>query len=85
MRLKLRAVGNSVGIIFPLAWLKKYNLHVGDNLEGKDSDNSIILTRSNQKKKYLLKDLVDQCTSVDLTNEDDQWLSMEDVGMEKVW
>ena len=85
MRLKLRAVGNSVGIIFPLTWLKKYNLHVGDNLEGKDSDNSIILTRSNQKKKYLLKDLVDQCTSVDLTNEDDQWLSMEDVGMEKVW
>lgn len=85
MRLKLRAIGNSVGIIFPVTWLKKYNLHIGDNIDGKDNDSSIILTTIKPKKKYLLKDLVAQCSSLDLTVEDNRWLSMDDIGEEKVW
>jgi antitoxin component of MazEF toxin-antitoxin module len=85
MRFKLRPVGNSAGIIFPMNWLKKHNLHIGDELIGQDADNSIILTPTNMRKKYKLKDLVAQSVPQELMEEDKKWLDMEDVGEEKVW
>lgn len=85
MRLKLRHVGNSVGIILPIHWLKKYHLSVGDELVGDDGDKAIVLTPHINKVKYNLKDLVAQSTSDKLTAEDETWLNMEDVGEEKVW
>ncbi len=85
MRLKLRHIGNSVGIIFPMHWLKKYHLEVGDELVGNDDENSIVLTPQKMKAKYNLRDLVAQSASSELLPEDIEWLNMEDVGEEKIW
>lgn len=85
MRIKLRYIGNSVGIILPLHWLKKYHLAAGDELVGDDGDKSITLTPYKDKIKYNLKDLVAQSTNDNLTAEDEAWLNMDDVGEEKVW
>ena len=85
MRLKLRNIGNSVGVIFPLYWLKKYNLIVGDELIVNDEETSIVLTPQRHKVKYSLKDLVAQSTTDNLSSEDLAWLNMDDVGEEKIW
>lgn len=82
---KIRQIGNSFGIIFPNALLKKYNLHIGDNLVGEDTDASIVLTAAKPTKKYKLKDLVAQSEPSKLTDEDKVWLNLEDVGEEVVW
>jgi len=82
---KVRQIGNSCGIIFPNLLLKKLNLHIGDSLIGKDSDSSIILNVAKPIKKYRLKDLVAQSKRINLTQEDEVWLNLEDVGKEVVW
>ena len=84
MRFKLRPFGNSVGIIFPAFLLKKYNLHIGDDLIGNETDESITLVIS-QLKKYTLRALVAQSKSQKLTEEDKEWLSIDDIGEEIVW
>lgn len=85
MHFKLRSIGNSVGIIFPNSLLKKHNLHIGDNLLGNDTEDSITLTVIKPIKKYNLRDLVAQSQSHELTSEDNTWLSIEDIGDEVVW
>jgi putative addiction module antidote len=85
MRFKLRAVGNSVGIILPTLLLRRHNLNVGDDLIASDSDDSIILTRAKPRKKYNLRDLVAQSKSQDLTEEDKTWFALKDIGEEVVW
>lgn len=84
MRSKLREIGNSVGIIIPAHLLKKHNLHIGDDLICNDSDDEIIL-KIDKPKKYKLRDLVLQSKQQTLSEEDQKWLSLEDIGEEIVW
>lgn len=85
MHFKIRQIGNSSGIIFPNTLLKKYNLHNGDDLESREVDDSIILTLAKPIKKYKLEDLIAQCDSnARWSDEEKQWFSLPDVGVEKV-
>ena len=85
MQVKLRAIGNSAGIIFPNALLKHQHLHIGDDLEAREVGNTIVLSAVKKQVKYKLKDLVAQSKKESLTDEDKTWFNMEDIGKEIVW
>lgn len=42
--LKLRSVGNSVGVVFPKELLAKYNLAEGDSLQVVETTEGVLLT-----------------------------------------
>ena len=61
METSLRNIGNSKGVVFPAQLLKELNINLGDKLDAKTENGSIIITPKSTKPKYTLAELLAQC------------------------
>lgn len=61
METSLRNIGNSKGAVIPAQLLKELNLDVGDTLEIKAENGTLVITPKAAKPKYKLNDLLAKC------------------------
>ncbi len=61
METSLRNIGNSKGVVFPVQLLKELNINLGDKLDAKAENGSIVITPKSTKPKYTLAELLSQC------------------------
>ncbi|BBO99305.1 AbrB/MazE/SpoVT family DNA-binding domain-containing protein [Sulfuriferula nivalis] len=84
MKLFIRKLGNSAGIIFPATMLKSLNLSIGSVVNAEQIDGNIVLIPVT-KTKYKLAELMAQCDLNAPEPADMQaWGSMQPVGKEFV-
>lgn len=83
MQTTIRRIGNSAGMTIPAPLLKMLGLSLGDEIEIKKQDNSLVITKSNNKPKYNLKELLAEC-NLDAPMPDDMqgWDEAQAVGKE---
>ena len=86
MQMVIKKWGNSLATRIPKAVVESTDLHLDQEVEIEAINGKIIITPLKKKKEYKLKELLSQCTSesVDLTEEDQEWLNTKPVGKE-VW
>lgn len=83
METQLRKLGNSKGAVIPAKLLKELNIELGDRLEAKAVDGSLVITPMATKPKYALADLLAQCDSeAPLPEELREWDESTAVGVE---
>lgn len=84
MQTLVRKIGNSTGMIIPVNILKKYSLHIGDQLDIQDDNGRMVIIPTQNKTKYTLTQLLEKCDeSVPMPQELIDWDNTPDVGNEK--
>jgi antitoxin ChpS len=61
METSLRSIGNSKGAVIPAQLLKELNISVGDKLDAKAENGTLVITPKSLKPKYTLAELLAQC------------------------
>lgn len=86
MHMTIKKWGNSLATRIPKAVVESIGLHLNQEVDIEAIDGKIIITPIKKKKEYKLEELLSQCKpeSMNLTKEDQEWLSAEPVGKE-VW
>ncbi len=84
MNLEIKSWGNSAGIRLNKNLLSQLDIAVGDSLSAEVNDGSLILTPA--EPVYTMADLLVGCTreSMQLDDEDKQWLNATPVGKERI-
>ena len=84
MNLEIKSWGNSAGIRLNKNLLSQLDVVVGDSLNAEINDGSLILTPA--EPIYTMADLLVGCTreSMQLDDEDKQWLNAAPVGKERI-
>ena len=83
METSLRNIGNSKGAVIPAQLLKELNIHVGDKLDVRAENGSIIITPKSIKPKYTLEQLLAKCDeSAPMPEELTEWDNSPSVGNE---
>ncbi len=84
MNLEIKSWGNSAGIRLNKNLLSQLDIAVGDSLNAEVNDGSLILTPA--EPVYTMADLLVGCTreSMQLDDEDKQWLNATPVGKERI-
>lgn len=84
MNLEIKSWGNSAGIRLNKNLLSQLDVAVGGSLNAEVNDGSLILTPA--EPVYTMADLLVGCTreSMQLDDEDKQWLNAAPVGKERV-
>ncbi len=83
METSLRKIGNSKGAVIPAQLLKELNIHVGDKLDAKSENGSLIITPKSIKPKYKLEQLLAKCEeSAPMPEELKEWDNCPSVGNE---
>lgn len=84
MNLEIKSWGNSAGIRLNKNLLSQLDVAVGDSLNAEINDGSLILTPA--EPIYTMADLLVGCTreSMQLDDEDKQWLNAAPVGKERI-
>lgn len=83
METSLRNIGNSKGAVIPAQLLKELNIHVGDKLDARAENGSIIITPKSIKPKYTLEQLLAKCDeSAPMPEELTEWDNSPSVGNE---
>ncbi len=84
MHLEIKSWGNSAGIRLNKNLLSQLDVAVGGSLSVEVNNGSLILTPS--EPVYTMADLLVGCTreSMQLTDEDKQWLNAAPVGKERI-
>jgi len=84
MEIVLRKIGNSIGAVFPNKLLKKLNINLGDKLDAKTENGSIVITPKSVKPKYTLAELLAQCDeSAPMPETIVEWDNAQSVGNEQ--
>jgi len=84
METSLRNIGNSKGVVFPVQLLKELNINLGDKLDAKAENGSIVITPKSTKPKYTLAELLSQCDeSAPMPETIVQWDNSQSVGNEQ--
>jgi len=84
MEIVLRKIGNSIGAVFPNKLLKKLNINLGDKLDAKAENGSIVITPKSVKPKYTLAELLAQCDeSAPMPETIVEWDNAQSVGNEQ--
>lgn len=74
METSLRNIGNSKGAVIPAQLLKELGIHVGDKLDAKAENGTLIISPIHSKPKYILNELLAQCDeSAPMPNELVEW------------
>lgn len=86
MHMTIKKWGNSLATRIPKAVAESIDLHLNQEVNIEAVNGKIIITPIKKKKKYKLEELLSQCEpgSMELTEEDQEWLNAEPVGKE-VW
>jgi len=83
METSLRNIGNSKGAVIPAQLLKELNIHLGDKLDAKAENGSLIITPKLIKPKYTLEQLLTKCDeSAPMPEELIEWDNSSSVGSE---
>ncbi len=84
MQMKVKKWGNSLATRIPKAVAESIDLHLDQDIEIEAINGKIIITPIKKKKEYKLEELLSQCKpgSMELTQEDQEWLNAEPVGKE---
>lgn len=84
MNLEIKSWGNSAGIRLNKNLLSQLDVAVGGSLNAEVNDGSLILTPA--EPVYTMADLLVGCTrkSMQLNDEDKQWLNAAPVGKERI-
>ena len=83
METSLRNIGNSKGAVIPAQLLKELGLNVGDKLDAKAENGTLIFSPVSTKRTYKLSDLLAQCDeSAPMPNELVEWNESQQVGNE---
>jgi len=84
MNLEIKSWGNSAGIRLNKNLLSQLDVTVGGSLNAEVNDGSLILTPA--EPVYTMADLLVGCTreSMQLDDEDKQWLNATPVGKERI-
>ncbi len=84
MNLEIKSWGNSAGIRLNKNLLSQLDVAVGGSLNAEVNDGSLILTPA--EPVYTMADLLVGCTrkSMQLDDEDKQWLNAAPVGKERI-
>lgn len=84
MNLEIKSWGNSAGIRLNKSLLSQLDVTVGGSLSAEIKDGSLILTPA--EPVYTMADLLTGCTreSMQLDDEDKQWLNADPVGKERI-
>ena len=84
MNLTVKKWGNSLGVRIPKSIAEKGKLKVDQEVSIEALEGKIIITPVEPSIKYILADLLGQCPSdsLELDNEDREWLNAEPVGKE---
>ena len=61
METSLRSIGNSKGAVIPAQLLKELNISVGDKLDAKVENGTLVITPKSLKPKYTLNELLVKC------------------------
>ena len=61
METSLRSIGNSKGAVIPAQLLKELNISVGDKLDAKAENGTLVITPKSLKPKYTLNELLAKC------------------------
>ena len=83
METSLRSIGNSKGAVIPAQLLKELDIHLGDKLDAKAENGTLIFSPVSSKPKYTLSELLAQCDeSAPMPNELVEWNESQPVGNE---
>lgn len=83
METTLRSIGNSKGAVIPAQLLKELGMNLGDKLDAKAENGSLVITAKSVKPKYTLAELLSQCDeSAPMPETLIEWDSAEPVGNE---
>ncbi len=84
MNLEIKSWGNSAGIRLNKNLLSQLDVTIGGSLSAEVNDGSLILTPA--EPVYTMADLLVGCTreSMQLDDEDKQWLNAAPVGKERI-
>ena len=83
METTLRSIGNSKGAVIPVQLLKELGINLGDKLDAKAENGSLVITPKSVKPKYTLAELLSQCDeSAPMPETIVEWDSAEPVGNE---
>lgn len=85
MKINIRKIGNSSGIILPAIILKKLHLTEGDEIEISENGNQIIITPKPNKPKYTLHELLAQCDlNAPMPDAVKEWDEVQPIGRESL-
>ena len=83
METTLRSIGNSKGAVIPVQLLKELDMNLGDKLDVKVENGSLVITPKSVKPKYTLEELLAQCDdSAPMPETLVEWDSAQPVGNE---
>ena len=83
METTLRNIGNSKGAVIPAQLLKELGLNLGDKLDAKAENGSLVITPKPTKPKYTLAELLAQCDeSAPMPETLKEWDNTQTVGNE---
>ncbi len=83
METSLRNIGNSKGAVIPAQLLKELDIHLGDKLDAKAENGSLVITPKSIKPKYTLDQLLAKCDeSAPIPEELTEWDNSPSVGNE---
>ena len=83
MRLQIRKIGNSAGVVLPSAVLRQLKVVVGSELDA--TINGLQLTLTRTRPTYTLEELLAQCDpNAPMPADMVQWEAMPPVGLE-IW
>ena len=83
METSLRNIGNSKGAVIPAQLLKELDIHLGDKLDAKAENGSLVITPKSIKPKYTLNQLLAKCDkSAPIPEELTEWDNSPSVGNE---
>lgn len=83
METTLRNIGNSKGAVIPAQLLKELDMNLGDKLDARAENGSLVLTPKSVKPKYTLAELLAQCDeSAPMPETLVEWDSAQPVGNE---
>jgi len=83
METSLRNIGNSKGAVIPAQLLKELNIHLGDKLDAKAENGSLVITPKSVKPKYTLDQLLAKCDeSASMPEELIEWCNSPSLGNE---
>lgn len=83
MKIKIRKIGKSSGVILPTILLKKLDLSEGDIVKFLDEDGRILIEKTNENPKFTLTELLKQCDEkVSVSSEIKDWNNLTPIGLE---
>lgn len=83
METSLRSIGKSKGAVIPAQLLKKLNITVGDKLDVKAENGTLVITPKSLKPKYTLNELLAKCNeNAPMLETLIEWDSAQPVGNE---